>query len=257
MCRICIDIVDFDWQQYLCKSISSTRERESRFTTTKRTNHVLPSPPPPSIYMYVYKLLGMCRFWDPHSALNFRSEHIIFTNNRKIRSGASPFVSFCRFGDHHFQNFFTFKPFRRRPRPVFCGQPRGYSRPECSRTRPTSQLRRPPISRSSPLRSPTFFTLPWHILTKMWAECPPPPVPNLLSQIWQGLHEITYQQILHADSPPSSHSSPCWWRLIPKFGQEVFFLTCTTLYIMHGFLWILAYIYIVHHMGFQASSHRA
>ena len=26
-----------------------------------------------------------------------------------------------------------------------------------------------------PLQSPTFFTLPWHIPTKMWAECPPPP----------------------------------------------------------------------------------
>ena len=41
------------------------------------------------------------------------SSSLIFTNNRRIHSRASPFKSFCRSGDH-FQIFFIVRPFRRR-----------------------------------------------------------------------------------------------------------------------------------------------
>ena len=41
----------------------------------------------------------------PFSTLNSDPEHIIFTNFEKFRSGASPFYSFCRSGDHNFRNF--------------------------------------------------------------------------------------------------------------------------------------------------------
>ena len=143
----------------------------------------------------------MCHFWDPIFSPKSPLQSISFSQiTEKSRSGASPFYSFCRSGDHHFQNS-IFKPFRRRPRPVYCGQRSGViadqnaarrvlqsapRRPPISRASP---LQRPTFSRSSPLapapetsiftlkplQSPTFFTSPWHIPTKMWVECPPPP----------------------------------------------------------------------------------
>ena len=64
----------------------------------------------------------MCRASDPHFQPWISvPEHIIFTNDQKIRSGASPFYlfcGFCRSGDHHFQNFFNFNPFIVFPRPT-------------------------------------------------------------------------------------------------------------------------------------------
>ena len=100
----------------------------------------------------------------PFSALNFRSR-------------ASPFYRFCRSGDHHFQNFCTFKPFRCRPWLVFCSQterkasgqrPGVTAGQSTSQTRPTNQLRMTRISRLSSLRSPPFFTVPWGV------RAPPP-----------------------------------------------------------------------------------
>ena len=41
--------------------------------------------------------------------------------------------------------------------------------------RAPSSLRRPAFLRSSSIRSSPFFTLPRHIPTKIWDECPPPP----------------------------------------------------------------------------------
>ena len=68
--------------------------------------------------------------------------------------------------------------------------PRGYSRPECqpdtsynsALETPNFMLEPAPETRIftlEPLQSPPFFTLPWHIPTKMWAECPPPPPPGV------------------------------------------------------------------------------
>ena len=65
-------------------------------------------------------------FRPPFPALNFRSRvRISFSQMTKKSAlhGASPFYSFCRSGDHNFQNFLTFKPFRRRLRPVYCSNP--------------------------------------------------------------------------------------------------------------------------------------
>ena len=58
-----------------------------------------------------------------HIGAYYAPEH----NDKRIRSGASLFYSFCRSGDHHFQNFLTFKPFHRQPWPVYSGKPRTQS----------------------------------------------------------------------------------------------------------------------------------
>ena len=111
--------------------------------------------------------IGYVSFLRPtFSALNYPFQSILFSETKKkIRSIASPFESFFRSGDHPFQNFFTFKPFRRHPRPVYCGQSGRKAFGHCrwvtagqsaSQMRPTSQLQRPPISCSSPLQSPAF-----------------------------------------------------------------------------------------------------
>ena len=80
----------------------------------------------------------------------------------------SPFYSFCRSGDHHFQNLYTCKPFHRHPRPIYWrswtqnvslalyGFTAGQS---ASHTLPTNQLQRPPISCLSLLQSSTFARL--------------------------------------------------------------------------------------------------
>ena len=83
-------------------------------------------------------------------------------------------------------------------RPVYCGQPEPEAfgqcpwvtaGPECSQTRPTSQIRRPLISRSSPLQRPAFSrSSQWHraphfslcrgtYLPKCGSSAPPPPPP--------------------------------------------------------------------------------
>ena len=58
---------------------------------------------------------------------------------KKKSPGISAFYSFCRSGDHHFQNFCTCKSFHRHPRPIYWGSwtqdvssaLRVYSLPEC------------------------------------------------------------------------------------------------------------------------------
>ena len=96
-------------------------------------------------------ILGTCRARDPHfqpyiSVL----EHIIFTNDQKIRSGASPFYIFCRSGDQHFQFFFYFNPFtashgRLSPNAKRSAAPRVSGRPECQPDA-SWQFRRPAFS---------------------------------------------------------------------------------------------------------------
>ena len=108
------------------------------------------------------------------------------TNNKKICSG-----------DHHFQLFFFLQAILSpptasllQPAQTICvwAVPRGYSWPECQpdtsykvgSTDPHFHAR----ARSGvlhfkldSLQSPLFFTLPWHIPTKIWGEWPPPPPP--------------------------------------------------------------------------------
>ena len=132
----------------------------------------------------------------PFSALDFRSGAYHFIYDTIFRSGASPFYFFFAVpaGDHHFHNFFTFKPFFfTRGRPAYCSQPElgqrpGVSgRPECQPDASYIQWQfwRPPLSRSSSgaphfharARSgaPPFFTLPRHIPIEILGEYPPPP----------------------------------------------------------------------------------
>ena len=77
-----------------------------------------------------YNYVHVPRERPPFSALNFRSRAYRFHKWQTNPLRSITILQFCRSGDHHFQNFFTFKPFRRHPRP-FRAAPRGYSRPEC------------------------------------------------------------------------------------------------------------------------------
>ena len=79
--------------------------------------------------------IGYVPFWrPPFSALISAPEHIIFTNNRKIQR-ASPFYSFCRSRDHHFQPV-SWPPTAGLLRPARTRSVRralrGYSGQECS-----------------------------------------------------------------------------------------------------------------------------
>ena len=72
------------------------------------------------------------------SVLNFCSRAYLHLWPKKS-PGTSAFYSFCRSGDHHFQNFCTCKPFHRHPQPIYWGSwtqnvssaLRVYSWPEC------------------------------------------------------------------------------------------------------------------------------
>ena len=86
----------------------------------------------------------------------------------KKSPGTSPFYSFCRSGDHHFQNVCTcIKPFHRHPRPIYWGSwtqnvssaLRFTAGQSASHTLPTNQLQRPPNSCLSLLWSSTFARL--------------------------------------------------------------------------------------------------
>ena len=73
----------------------------------------------------------------------------------------------------------------RRP-PISCASP--LQRPTFSRSSPLAPAPETSIFTLKPLQSPTFFTSPWHIPTKMWVECPPPPPsPELRKNIFTKL----------------------------------------------------------------------
>ena len=120
----------------------------------------------------------------------------------------SPFYSFCRSGDHHFQNLYTCKPFHRHPRPIYW---RSWTQNDYLALHVCMGLqlgrvpairflhissRDPPFhvwacSRAPHLHAwacygalqfharlapkPPFFTLLWHRPTTIWAKVPPPP----------------------------------------------------------------------------------
>ena len=140
------------------------------------------------------------------------------THTHKIRSGSSPFSEFPYSVDHYFQNLFTFKPFRRSPRPVYCGKParevfcqrpgvtagREYQRDTSCKSAPET-----PISRTSPLQSPAFSRAsrsrapPPHVLlcrgTCLSKFGPSAPRPSLLHTI-QGFVINAYKlNILNAN----------------------------------------------------------
>ena len=108
----------------------------------------------------------------PFSALNFRSgAYIIFTNDRKICSGASQFYIFCHSEDHHFQTVFNFNPFiAAHGRLTTASQQRpGVSgRPECQPDASYSQFQ----SRSG---APHFSLCRGTYLPKYGVSTPPPP----------------------------------------------------------------------------------
>ena len=112
-------------------------------------------------------ILGMCHFWDPHfqpeiSAPLCRAYHF-HTHTPKKKSAPE---------NHHFRVFaaptiivFIFKPFRRRPRPVYCGQPSA-SAPGFSPCRGTYLPRRGP-SAPPPPPGPHSSTLHGFVLILM------------------------------------------------------------------------------------------
>ena len=149
----------------------------------------------------------------PFSALNFCSRAYHFHKwppppPKKKKKKKNPLRSitilqFLRYGDHHFQNFFTVKLFRRRPRPVHSAassapglQPARVParrvlqvssrdphftlepapEPRIFMLEPAPETR---IFTLDSLQRPPFFTLPWHVPTNIWGECPPPPPPAL------------------------------------------------------------------------------
>ena len=137
----------------------------------------------------------------PFSALNFRSGayhfHKFPKNPFRSITILQFFGGFCRSGDHHFQNFFNFNPFIASHGRLSPNAKRSAA-PRVSQTRPgssgdwhfhaqngSSSFRSPAFSSSKRLKlvpEPLpIFTLPQHILTKIWGEYPPPPPRPLLS----------------------------------------------------------------------------
>ena len=113
----------------------------------------------------------MCHARDPHFQPYFSApEHIIFT----LRSITILHFWPLRRPVVHFQNSFSFKPFIA-AHGRLTAVPRGYSRPECqadaSYKVSSGDPHFHPRARSG--APPPFFTLPWHIPTKIRGECPP------------------------------------------------------------------------------------
>ena len=121
----------------------------------------------------------------------FIPEHIIFTKDTIFRSRASPF--FAAMQVLHFLPFrrtIVFKIAFRSSRSQYLGQEaplilQNQFQWEC----PILVPKTPIFTLESSFRSTAFFTLPRHITTKMWGECPPPPPPpiKLPYQIWTRL----------------------------------------------------------------------
>ena len=60
---------------------------------------------------------GLCLSKDPNFCPEFLLQSIFSLKMTTTKiPGTSPFYSFCRSGDHHFQNLCTCKPFHRHPR---------------------------------------------------------------------------------------------------------------------------------------------
>ena len=113
----------------------------------------------------------MCCARDPHFQPRISvPKHIIFTNYKQIRSGASPIYffwgGFCCSGDHYLKNLFHFNPFiashrRLSPNAKCSAAPRVSSRP-VRESDASGQFRRLAFSRSKLIKlvlEPRIFTL--------------------------------------------------------------------------------------------------
>ena len=149
----------------------------------------------------------------PFSALNFRSGAYHFHKRPKnpVRN-ITILHLFCRSGDHHFQNFFSFNTFtashgRLSPNAKRSAAPRVSDRPECQPALDASwQFRRPAFSRSTAELVPevSIFTLDRRArsgvradfslcrgtyLTKFGVSSPPPPPDVAVTRsTWRLLH---------------------------------------------------------------------
>ena len=152
------------------------------------------------------------------SVLNFCSRaYFHLWQQQKKSPETSPFYSFCRSGDHHFQNLYTCKPFHRHPRPIDW---RSWTQNDYLALHVCMGLqlgrvpairflhissRDPPFhvwacSRAPHLHAwacygalqfharlapkPPFFTLLWHRPTTIWAKVPSPSTLMLAWKFW-------------------------------------------------------------------------
>ena len=166
----------------------------------------------------------MCRARDPHFQLYISApEHIILhflpfrrpsfskfsksfcTNYKNIPLRSITILHFLPFRRPSFSKCIYVQAVHRRPRPAYwlTGLAAGKS---ASQTRPT--VSSGDIFRSSSLRSPPFFTLPRHLTTKIWGECPPPPSESSLRNISRMSLCVTTSYIrlkIFSPSNPSIH----------------------------------------------------
>ena len=107
----------------------------------------------------------MPRERPPFSALTFRSGAYHFHKWQKYSAPKYHHFTFLPFRRPSFSKFLYVQAVYRRPRPAYCSQPERKAfgqrpwvsgRPECQPDASYSQFRRPPLSRSCPLRSPAF-----------------------------------------------------------------------------------------------------